>query len=99
MTIYETLDALSFPWAYGRFLEKQSPPYAIVMGAGQDAFSADNTYYVRDNNYRIEYYFKEKNEEQEAELEDALLADGFLYEKSEDLYIDSEDLFAIYYYI
>ena len=99
MTIYEVLDTLSIPWAYGRFLDWQDPPYAILMGAGQNVFPADNTYYHRANSYRVEYYFKAKNESLETEIENALLAGGFKYEKSEDLYIDSEDIFSIYYYI
>lgn len=99
MTIYEVLDTLSIPWVYGRFLDRQAPPFAILMGSGQDVFSADNTYYHRSNSYRVEYYFTAKNESLETEIEDALLAGGFKYEKSEDLYIESEDIFSIYYYI
>ena len=45
------------------------------------------------------YYFKEKNEANEKAIEDILLADGYNYEKSDDVYIESEGLFVIYYYI
>lgn len=99
MTIYETLNRMELPWAYGRFIGIQEPPFLIVMGNGQNTFSADNTYYHRDNRYRVEYYYKEKNEANEDDIEETLLSCGFLYEKSEDEYIDDEDLFVIYYYI
>jgi len=49
------------------------------------------------NKYRVEYYFKTKNEEKEETIEKLLLDGGFLYEKSEDVYIESEDLYVIYY--
>jgi hypothetical protein len=60
---------------------------------------ADNTHYWRENTYQVEYYFTEKNEALEADIEDALLAAGFNYDKSEDVFIESEDVFVIYYQI
>lgn len=99
MTIFQVLDTLNIPWAYGRFEENAAPPFLIVMGEGQNTFAADNTYYHKKNSYRVEYYFTEKDEDIEADIEDALLDNGFLYERSEDLFIESEDVFVIYYYI
>ena len=99
MTIYQLLDSISLPWAYGRKLGKQKPPFIALLGNGQESFEADNTFYHKKNNYRVEYYFIAKNETAEAEIETALLDNGFLYEKSEDVYIEDEDVFVIYYYI
>lgn len=108
MTTFETLQtigtALDLPVCYSHFRKEdgdvpQQPPYLVYIGAGQDTFQADNTHYYRENRYQVEYYFKDKNEEMEAEIEDALLANGFLYEKSEDVYIESEGVFVIYYQI
>ena len=48
---------------------------------------------------QIEYYFTQKNEANETAIEDALLENGFLYEKSEDVYIEDENVFVIYYNI
>ena len=38
-----------------------------------------------------------KNAAKEDELETALLDNDFIYEKSEDVYIDDDDIFVIYY--
>ena len=79
--------------------------YLMAAGAllyacwGQNNLPADNTLYWRENTYQVEYYFKTKDESKEAEIEEILLADGYNFEKSEDIYIEEEGLFVIYYYI
>ena len=81
------------------FRKKQEPPYIVYIGNGQETFEADNTHYWKTNSYQVEYYFTEKNEQNEAVIEEALLDNGYLYEKSEDIFIESEGVFVIYYYI
>ena len=71
----------------------------MYIGNGQETFQADNTHYWRQNSYQVEYYFTTKNESNETAIETALLGNGYLYEKSEDVYIEDEDVFVIYYYI
>lgn len=100
MTIYELLGTTGLPCAYSHFTEKnspKSPPYIVYLGAGQNNFEADDTFYHSENQYQIEYYFKKKNEAQEAEIEQLLLDNGYLYQKSEDVYIEEEGVFVIYY--
>lgn len=99
MTIYETLQETKLPCAYSHFKTEQTPPYLVYIGSGQDTFQADNTHYYRQNSYQVEYYFTTKNESLEASIEDELLKAGYLYEKSEDVYIEDEGVFVIYYYI
>ena len=99
MTIYQTLQSTGLPCAYSHFKKKQEPPYIVYIGNGQDVFEADNTHYYKENRYQVEYYFTIKDESNETAIEDAFLASGFLYEKSEDIYIESEGVFVIYYYI
>lgn len=99
MTIFETLQSTNLPCAYSHFRKKQEPPYIVYIGNGQETFEADNTHYWKTNSYQVEYYFTEKNEQNEASIEDALLNAGYLYEKSEDIFIESEGVFVIYYYI
>ena len=99
MTIFQTLQSTGLPCAYSHFKTKQSPPYLVYIGNGQDTFNADDTHYWKSNRYQVEYYFTTKNETNEAAIEDALLGSGFLYEKSEDVYIEDEGVFVIYYYI
>ena len=99
MSIYQTLQTTGLPCAYSHFRTNQSPPYIVYIGNGQEVFEADNTHYYRENNYQVEYYFTTKDESNEASIEDALLGAGYLYDKSEDNYIESEGVFVIYYYI
>lgn len=99
MTIFQTLQSTGLPCAYSHFKTSQTPPYIVYIGNGQDTMDADNTHYWRNNRYQVEYYFTTKNEQNEEAIETALLDNGFLYEKSEDIYIEEEEVFVIYYYI
>jgi hypothetical protein len=99
MSIYQTLQTTGLPCAYSHFRTKQSPPYIVYIGNGQEVFEADNTHYYKENTYQVEYYFTTKDESNEASIEDALLEAGYLYEKSEDVYIEDQGVFVIYYYI
>ena len=99
MSIYQTLQTTGLPCAYSHFRTNQSPPYIVYIGNGQEVFEADNTHNYRENNYQVEYYFTTKDESNEASIEDALLGAGYLYDKSEDVYIEDQGVFVIYYYV
>ena len=99
MTIYQTLQSTHLPCAYSHFKTPQEPPYLVYIGNGQQVFEADNTHYYRQNVYQVEYYFTTKDESNEACIENALLGAGYLYEKSEDLYLEDQGVFLIYYYV
>lgn len=97
--IAETLNKTGLPVAYSHFSKKQKLPYIVYLGFGQNEFYAENTIYWHENTYRLELYFWKKNEDVETMIENILIEDGFLFEKSEDAYIDSEGVFVIYYYV
>ena len=99
MTIYQVLQSTGLPCAYSHFKKPVEPPYIVYIGGGQDTMDADNTHYWRNNRYQIEYYFKNKNETNETAIEDALLENGYNYTKSEDVYIESEGVFVVYYQV
>lgn len=99
MTIQNIFAQLNIPFAYMRFKKPMTPPYAVYSGSGQTTFGADNTWHYRNNRYQIEFYFEKKNEGTETAIENALLANGYNYTKSEDVYIDDEGVFVIYYQI
>lgn len=99
MTILQVLQSTGLPVAYSHFRTAQQPPFLVYIGNGQSNFSADNTFYHSANEYRIEYYFEKKNEQNERAIETALLSNGYQYEKSEDTYITEQNLFVLYYYI
>lgn len=106
MTLYQILTdknkGVGIPCAYSHFTKKNAPkdpPYLLYIGEGQETFKADNTFYHTRNTYQLEYYFTEKDETEEAAIEKVLLDNGFLYEKSEDVFIEDEGVFVIYYQI
>ena len=106
MTLYQILTdpntGLDIPVAYSHFTKKSAPkepPYLLYIGEGQETFKADNTFYHARNTYQLEYYFTEKDETKEAAIEKILLDNGFLYTKSEDVFIEDEGVFVIYYQI
>ena len=99
MTIYEALQTTGLPCAYSHFKTAQTPPYLTYIGTGQNNFDADNIHYYGYNTYQVEYYYTSKNEANEAAIESALIAAGFKYAKSEDVFIESEGVFVIYYYV
>lgn len=99
MSLYQVLKSTGLPCAYSHFKTNQEPPYIVYIGNGQDTFSADNTYHWAENRYQVEYYFKRKDESVESTIESLLLENGYHYQKSEDLYLEDQDVFLIYYNI
>lgn len=99
MSIQKTLLQTGLPVAYGFFREKQDPPYLCYMGNGQEQLLADNRRYHHKSLFRIEYYFRRKDETAEENIENALDTNGYRFEKSEDIYISGEKMFVIYYYV
>ena len=97
--LIEALEAFGLPAAYMVFDKKLDPPFIVYYGAGQEKLSADNTHFWSEDTFNIEYYFKKKNAKNEEDLEAELLAAGFQFSKSEDIYLSDEDVFVIYYYL
>ena len=97
--IFEELQSIGLPVVYGVARSGMKPPYLSYRGNGQDTMAADNSYIWRENTYVIEYYFTKKDSEQEDQIEQTLLENGYLYEKSEDVYMEEDGVFLIYYYI
>ena len=97
--IYDVLKSTGLPCAYSHFKMAQEPPYIVYIGNGQNTMKADDTVYWRNNTYQVEYYFTKKNETNETAIENALLNAGYIYDKSEDVYIEDQGVFVIYYTI
>ena len=101
-TLYEILQLSGLPCAYSHFKDDEgnlpfAPPYVVYIGSGQLDMAADNTYIWARNQYQIEYYFTKKDEAKETLIEKLLLDNGYNYTKSEDVYIEGENVFVIYY--
>lgn len=95
--IYTILKDIGLPVVYSHFKEQVKAPFLVYLGNGQDQFSADDITYHKRNLYQVEYYFTKKDESLEDEIETALLDAGYRYDKSEDTYIEDEDVYVIYY--
>ena len=92
------LQGTGLPCAYSHFKEKQEPPFLVYIQNGQNQFDADDTRFWHRNIYQVEYYFKIKDSAAEAVVEKALLDAGFKFTRSEDIYLEDEDVFVVYYY-
>lgn len=108
--VLAALQRMGITWAYMTFksetyLDEENqehevrPPFAVYYGSGQNKLASDDTHYWSDDTYTIEYYFTEKSSTDEEGIEAAILAEGFQFEKSEDSYLEDEDVFVIYYYL
>jgi hypothetical protein len=104
MSIFEILQTTKLPCVYSHFKQGENvppvePPYLAYIQSGQDQLIADDTRYWYNNTYQIEYYYKLKDSTAEAAIEEALLSAGLLFTRSEDIYLDDEDVFVVYYYV
>lgn len=97
--IQDTIKKTGLPCVYSHSEKGVTPPYIAYIGSGQEQFKADNTRFSYYNTYQVEFYFKEKNEDLEETIEQTLLADGFFFDKSEDIFLEDENVFLIYYYV
>ena len=98
MSIMETLQSTGLPCAYSHFKTKTDPPFLVYIQSGQNQFSADDGRYWYRNTYQVEYYFEKKDSRAEAAIEKALLDADYKFTRSDDIYLDDEDIFVAYYY-
>lgn len=97
MSIFALLRTLGMPCAYGCFRDKTDPPFIVYTGNGQDQYHADNSVYAKKNGYTCEYYFRKKDEAKENAIESAFIENGWMFSKSEDNFVEDENVFVIYY--
>lgn len=88
---------LGIPAVYSHFVNGSSLPYIAYIGSGQTQMQADSTTYWRANTYQVELYFKAKDEALEKSIEDAFIASGWKFSKSDDAYIEDEGIYLIFY--
>lgn len=77
----------------------QKLPFLVFTGSGTSPLIADDKNYTSDYRYTLEYYFDIKDEDKERRIEEILNEKHILWEKSEDVRIDSEKINVIYYNI
>lgn len=96
--LHNILLNLNIPVAYSHFKESVDPPYICYVCNDDNNFIADNRVYKKVNNINIELYTLKKDIEIESKLESLLDSNNLPY-SSDEIYIESEDVFEIIYTI
>lgn len=99
MNPYQLLRTLGYPVAYMKFDEVVPLPYLVYRGGGSSNLVGDNRVLYSDYNYTVEYYFDKKSTATERKIEELFNVNEIPWSKSEDIYIDTENIFLINYYI
>lgn len=93
------LKPLGIPVGYFVNPEPEIVPFIVYIGAGSRNFKAENSVYDKKAHWNIELYTRKKDVALEERLEDLLDKAGIVWEKGADVYIDTEKVFLIPYYI
>lgn len=96
---YKLLKKTGLQVSYMRNKKEIELPYLIYLGNGSINFKADNKIYNTDNTYIVEYYFKNKNENLERQIEDLFNENNIIWEKTEDIFIPDENMIFIRYFL
>lgn len=93
--VYTRLGTLNIPLAYLAFKSDQNPPYIVYYESGANFLGSDEKNYIKDMAVVIELYSESKDMALERQIED-LFSDVEL-NKSEDIWIDDEQLIMVTY--
>ncbi len=93
----DILAATGLPVSRGKTDIPTDPPYLIYVDEAPTQTAADNRVLFSQRHVRIEYYWITKSSDTEALIESAL--SDFYWTKSEDIYIETENMWVTYYYI
>lgn len=93
------LEPLGKPVGYFVNPKPGEVPFIVYYGAGSNNFKADNVVYDKGVHWNIELYVDKKDVALEERLEKLLDDAGIVWEKGSDVYIDTEKVFLIPYYI
>ncbi|MCI7304356.1 MAG: hypothetical protein SOR93_09555 [Clostridiales Family XIII bacterium] len=99
MTLQELNEKLNriVPCRYKAWKKKPPVPFAVYYEDGSGNFSADGSVYVPFTHMVVELYADEKDPELEGKLQTFFDEKGIYWEKSPDLYIESEKLLMVAY--
>lgn len=95
----ELLKPLGKPVGYFVNPEPGIVPFIVYYGTGSRNFKADDVVYDKEAHWNIELYVRKKDVALEERLEDLLDAAEIVWGKGYDVYIDTEKVFMIPYYI
>lgn len=89
---------LKIPFERG-IITNTEPPYIVYISEAPESVEAENINYYQNESYRLEYYWTKKSSQIENAIETAFDESGIFWDKSGDIYIQSEKLWVTYYYI
>ena len=97
--IVEIITAAQIPCAYRFYPVGKAPalPYAVYFENSSNNFIADNTVYVVGDAWTIELYTEDSGRKQRKALEAAISAAEIVWERSDTIFIDDENMFVTYY--
>ena len=98
LELYEALQSIGYPVAYGSFSDSVTPPYITYQFAYNSDLIADNVNYVPIENFQVELYTAKKDLAAEQKVQDKLKELGLPYRKFET-YLDTEKMYQILYEI
>ena len=93
------LDGSGIPFVYRAWKYCHDLPFGVFYFEHDNPFAADGIVYAKKTLYALELYTAEKDPYAEAALEKALTAAGIFYSKSDETYIDEEQMFYVIYEI
>lgn len=97
MDIYNILKTLNMPVSYMKFSAKQTLPFLIYNFSEPEILAAENIVYSSKNHYEVNYYFDKKDLRIEKKIEELFNENEIYYKKTEDIYIEDEDMYMITY--
>lgn len=96
---YQLLKPLGIPVGYFVNSSPGTVPFLVYYGAGSANFKADDVVFAKNANWNIELYVTKKDVALEEQLEKILDNAEIVWEKGQDVYVDTEKVFLIPYYI
>lgn len=96
--IYSMLSATGIETAYYQFPVGEAPdlPYIVFYFPNDNSFVADSKVFQKIAHLNVELYTNEKDFDIEAQLEQVLDQNGFVYTRAES-YLDSEKMYEVLY--
>lgn len=100
--LYELLNSLHIPVAYDHFVlsdtTKVEPPFILYRSAESAQFKADDHIYFKTKQYLVDLVTDYKDIDLENMLEEVFAVNHIPWDKTE-VYIDSERVYQVTYYI
>lgn len=89
-------ESLNIPYAYGNFVEEQTPPFLVAVVTNTNNFRADSKVYIKILQVELYFVYKTKNRLIEQQIEDTVL-NGVQWEKEDEDYNSQEKVWQIRY--